>query len=104
MIDSCFDFDLLDFKNLYEIETGPMTELVCTYRDFETVLRYAGSMRYDIDQIAGVCGTDRETIRRELLEKELVSVLNYLDYWQPEEVKAEYIDIYNAYAECLMSE
>ena len=104
MIDSCFDLDLLDYRNLVEIETSPLTKLVCRYRDFETVLRYAGSMRYDIDLLAGVCGTDADEIRRELLEKELLSVLQYFDYWQPEEVKAQYTELIGAYENCLMSE
>lgn len=104
MIDNCFDLDLLDYRNLVEIETSPLTELVCKYKDFETVLRYAGSMHYDLDLLAGVCGTDKETIRRELLEKELLTVLQYFDYWQPEEVKAQYTELISAYEDCLMSE
>ncbi len=103
-IESCFDLDLVDYRSLYELEAGPLTELVCKYKDFDTVLRYAGNMRYDVETIAGVCGLSQEETRRQLLEKELVSVLNYLDYWQPEETKKKYIDIYNAYADCLMSE
>ena len=103
-IESCFDLELEDYKNLVEIETGPLTELVCKYRDFESVLHYAGTMRYDVETLAGVCGLSQEETRRQLLEKELVSVLNYLDYWQPEETKKKYMDIYNAYADCLMSE
>lgn len=103
LIESNFNADLLGYQNLVEIETSPLTELVCKYRDFETVLRYAGSMRFDLNLIACVCGRDKETIRRELLEEELLSVLQYFDYWQPEEVKAQYMEIYNAYEDCLMS-
>ena len=68
-IESCFDLELEDYKNLVEIETGPLTELVCKYRDFESVLHYAGNMRYDVETIAGVCGLSQEETRRQLLEK-----------------------------------
>lgn len=103
-IESCFDIELEDYKNLVEIETGPLTELVREYGDFESVLHYAGNMRYNVELIAGVCGISEKEARRQLLEKELISVLNYFDYWQTEEVKAQYIDIYKAYENCLMSE
>lgn len=60
-------------------------------------------MQYNVELIAGVCGISNDEARRELLQKELVSVLNYFDYWQTEEVKEQYIDTYKAYENCLMS-
>ncbi len=103
-IESCFDLDRVEYRDLAELETNPLTELVCKYRNFEIVLHYAGNMRYDVELIAGVCGMNEKEVRRQLLEKELVSVLTYFDYWQTEEIKEQYIDIYDAYEDCLMSE
>lgn len=80
-----------------------MTELICKYRDFDTVLSLAGDMHYNIELIAGVCGISKEAVRRQLLEKEILGVLEYLDYWQTEETKRQYIEISNAYLDCLMS-
>lgn len=103
-IDSCFDIELEEYKTLFEIENCPLTQLILEYCDFESVLYHAGTMRYNIELIAGVCGISEDEARRQLLQKELVSVLNYFDYWQSEEVKEQYIDIYRAYEKCLISE
>lgn len=103
-IDTCFDFDCLESRSLVEIETSPLTEQVCRYSDFETVLENVGDMYYNVEVIAGTCGISKQEVRRQLLQKELISVLRYFDYWQTEEVKEQYIDIYRAYEKCLMSE
>ena len=82
-IDECFDIDLVEREDLDQLIICPLTQLVCKYRDFNTVLHYAGKMSNDIDLIAGVCGISEDEARRQLLEKELLAVLEYFDFWQP---------------------
>lgn len=103
-LDSYFDFDFLESKTLFEIETSPLTELICYYRDFDSVLKHVGDMYYDVELIAGVCDISKEEARRQLLEKEIMSVLDHFDYWESEEVQEQYKDLYLAYAECLLSQ
>ena len=101
-IESCFDLDLLEHKSLDGILTSRLTAFVCKYKDFDTVLRCADDLYSDTELIAGVCDiTEQETLRQ-LLYKDIISVLNHFDYWQPAEVKEQYIDIYNAYIDCLV--
>lgn len=102
-IESCFNFDRQESKNLFDIENSPLTECVYRYNDFDTVLDNIGDMHFNIGLIAGVCGISKQEVRRQLLEKEIICILNYFDYWQTEEVKEKYIDLYNAYEKCLLS-
>ena len=40
---------------------------------------------------------------RQLLIREMASVLTVFDYFQKEETKEKYIDIYDSYVKCLCS-
>lgn len=103
-IESCFNFNNLAYRDLYEIETSHLTELILQYKDFDTVLQHAGNMRYNVKLIAGTCEISESETRRQLLEKEIMSVLKHFYYFQSEEVQEQYSDIINAYYDCLCSE
>ena len=103
-IESCFSFNNLDYRNLYEIETSYLTALILQYRDFDTVLQHAGNMRYNVKLIAGTCDISESEACRQLLEKEIMCVLDHFEYFQPEEVQEQYSDIINAYYDCLCSQ
>ena len=103
-IDDCFNLDSIDYKSLYTIETSYITKLVCKYRDFNQVYVHIGNLGYDLFLIAGTCGITEREARRQLLEKEIIAVLNHFLFFEPEEVKERYEDIFNAYEECLYSE
>lgn len=105
-IETCFDLDLFEFKSIEEIKTSPLTEYISRCGNFDSVLENVKDMYSDtdIELMAGVCGISEQEVCRQLLEKEIISVLDFFDYWEQEETKQQYIEIYNAYEKCLLSE
>ena len=104
VIESCFNMDFLEYRNIDEISNSEIIKLVIEYQNFEIVLGYAGNMGYDIELIAGVCGITEYETRRELLSLELLSVLMFF-VRDAEGIKLShnYQDLITAYEHCLHS-
>lgn len=101
----CSEFNInLEFRTLEQIKKLYLTELIFKYKDFDTVLQHAGNMHYDAELIAWVCGIPEQEVPRKLLEEEIIGVLEHFDHWETEETKEQYIDLYNAYEQCLYSQ
>ena len=103
-IDTCFDLDSLDsmlYRDLFRLATSPITELILQYKTFDAVLDHA-QLDYDIQLISRVCGMTERATSRQLLERYIISVLNFFDC-QEEKTLVEYQEIRNAYQNCLYS-
>ena len=88
------------------IVESPITRLVCKYRKFNVVFRKLGKKAYDpkaVRLIAGSCDLPKREVRRQLLYRYMIGVINTFDYFQEEEVRKQHLDIYTAYEDCILT-